>query len=63
MSFATNSAPDYEDPQWVEGVDDWEEFWYSTEDEELDADEDLSQGERSEQSLERARKCSRPAAG
>lgn len=63
MSFATNSTPDYDDPQWVERVDDWEEFWYSTEDEELDADEDLSPGERSEQSLERARECSGPTAG
>lgn len=63
MTFATNITPDYEDPQWVERVDDWEEFWYSTEDEELDADEDLSPAERSEQSLERARKCSRPAPG
>jgi hypothetical protein len=63
MTFSTNITPDYEDPQWVERVDDWEEFWYSTEDEELDADEDLSPAERSEQSLERARKCSRPAPG
>lgn len=58
MTFASNSTPDYEDPQWVERIDDWEGFWYGTEEDDLDFDEDLTPGERSEQSLERARECS-----
>jgi hypothetical protein len=56
MTFASNTTPDYEDPQWVEKIGDWEDFWYSTEDEDLGFDDDeLSQAEKSELSLERAR--------
>lgn len=55
MTFASNTTPDYDDPYWVEKVDDWEEFWFSTEGEELEFEEDLSPAERSEASLERAR--------
>lgn len=56
MTFASNTTPDYDDPQWVEKVGDWQDFWYNTEDEDLGFDDDeLSQAERSELSLERAR--------
>jgi hypothetical protein len=56
MTFSSNTTPDYDDPQWVEKVADWEEFWYSTKDEDLGFDDDeLSQADRSELSLERAR--------
>lgn len=58
MSFASNRTPDYEDPHWVEQVEDWEDFWYNPEDDELDTEEGLSTAARSEQSLERARECS-----
>jgi len=56
MTFASNATPDYEEPNWAERVEDWEDFWYNAEDEELDLAEDLTPAERCEASLERARK-------
>jgi hypothetical protein len=57
MTFASTATPDYEDPQWVEKIDDWQGFWYGTEEDELalQLDEDITPGERSEASLQRAR--------
>lgn len=57
MTFASTATPDYEDPQWVEKIDDWEGFWYGTEEDELalQLDEHITPGERSEASLQRAR--------
>lgn len=57
MTFHSTATPDYDDPQWVEKVDDWEAFWYGSEEDELalQLDEDMTTGERSEASLQRAR--------
>lgn len=57
MTFSSTATPDYDDPHWVEKIDDWEGFWYGTEEDELalQLDEDMTPGERSEASLERAR--------
>eukprot|EP00879_Flechtneria_rotunda_P021333 GHRR01022483.1.p1 GENE.GHRR01022483.1~~GHRR01022483.1.p1 ORF type:complete len:329 (+),score=83.13 GHRR01022483.1:801-1787(+) len=55
MPKLANIYPDYDDPEWISKVGDWEEFWYATEDVlEMD-DEDIDPIERSIESLSRAR--------